>query len=793
MANKVKILDGQGTQVFPYTHTTAVLDNNGNSVEQSLGVLHDLYEALTQSNIVVVASEDWPLAELEERTIYRVAGTTSYTDYMYDGTEAVPMATYDNAIDDVPITDSDNLVKSGGVAAKCTIYDSELEITQSVVSVSSAASYDNSEGKSWYVNNSTNVLGSYNYADNTNNDLLAVKVYPVSASTKYTILIPKTTNVYPTGKRCVGFALTKTATTGIQATDGSTHTGSSVTVIYTPSTDGYIYVSYVSRTKDGQTIYDEPTVSYTETTSIIPTIKQRITANEGNITVLNGKVAVIEEGDAVRDDEQDKLIKHVGEEAFFESVALNGTGESLTYQFFLDEDGNKIPISKGYNYKLVLHGNGATYAGQTDDAYAFFQIVQSTEDVANKVLGSLSNTTMTTLNDFEFSWDAEYDGFLKFAIRAQTTDEITASLKRNLLRTSLEHRVQVLEGVALSEAGIVTLNNPQETILKFKQIKKAIRNNSGTDTQLRQLVLLHFSDIHGKSDNLQRIIEYYKAYQDYIDDVLHTGDNVGTQWSDSFTYWSENEDAANILNCIGNHDTATFSNGTYNWYAHVGNDAYDKFIAPFVSEWNVEQPDNAAADGKCYYYKDYDNSNVRMIVTDVMSIANDGDSAQLVWLEDVLDDAITQGLHVIGVCHYAKIDTAISCAFQNLYRKDSIDDMPVALINKIDTFIENGGKFVCWITGHSHRDHFGTFTGPTYGHKIATIVVDTAAATSQPLFSDISRDANTKGYDLFNIFSVDTYRQRFSIFRVGADFDSVLHHIGTITYDYENSVLMSSF
>lgn len=42
MANKVKITNEQGTQVFPITHVSAVIDSNGNSVEQVLGAQTDL-------------------------------------------------------------------------------------------------------------------------------------------------------------------------------------------------------------------------------------------------------------------------------------------------------------------------------------------------------------------------------------------------------------------------------------------------------------------------------------------------------------------------------------------------------------------------------------------------------------------------------------------------------------------------------------------------------------------------------------------------------------------------------
>ena len=85
------------------------------SMESTIGNLQSLYEALTQSSLVVVPSADWPLASLSQNTIYRVQGTTSYTDYMYDGTNTIPMAEYDNGIDDVPTVGSDNFVKSGGI------------------------------------------------------------------------------------------------------------------------------------------------------------------------------------------------------------------------------------------------------------------------------------------------------------------------------------------------------------------------------------------------------------------------------------------------------------------------------------------------------------------------------------------------------------------------------------------------------------------------------------------------------------------------------------------------------
>lgn len=74
-------------------------------------LLRQAYEALTQTDVVVGALPGSGTAG----KIYRVPGTTSYSDYMWNGSSFVKMAEYDNATDDAPTASSNNLVKSGGV------------------------------------------------------------------------------------------------------------------------------------------------------------------------------------------------------------------------------------------------------------------------------------------------------------------------------------------------------------------------------------------------------------------------------------------------------------------------------------------------------------------------------------------------------------------------------------------------------------------------------------------------------------------------------------------------------
>lgn len=85
------------------------------TAETNIANLQQLYNNLQQSKPVPVTA--LPSTGQQQGVIYRLAGTTSYSDYMWNGSRWVLMSTYNNAIDDVPIPASANLVKSGGVAS----------------------------------------------------------------------------------------------------------------------------------------------------------------------------------------------------------------------------------------------------------------------------------------------------------------------------------------------------------------------------------------------------------------------------------------------------------------------------------------------------------------------------------------------------------------------------------------------------------------------------------------------------------------------------------------------------
>ena len=101
----------------------ATLGGQVSTNADDIAALQALYNALQQSAPEIIQPTDtWPVANPSDTVIYRVIDRVNtppqyYSDYMWNGTTMVLMATYNNAIDAVPTAGSHNLVESGGVAA----------------------------------------------------------------------------------------------------------------------------------------------------------------------------------------------------------------------------------------------------------------------------------------------------------------------------------------------------------------------------------------------------------------------------------------------------------------------------------------------------------------------------------------------------------------------------------------------------------------------------------------------------------------------------------------------------
>lgn len=346
----------------------------------------------------------------------------------------------------------------------------------------------------------------------------------------------------------------------------------------------------------------------------------------------------------------------------------------------------------------------------------------------------------------------------------------------------LDARLSAIES-SLGTTSILALNQPLLYDNLMNQLKRRRRvGNTSTESSPRPLLLGHFSDIHGDAENLIRAKEWFTKYASYLDDVLCTGDLIYSSWDVyGFDYWGENN-AGNILTCIGNHDTYDGND----WHAHGGLDAYNRYFAPFISGWGVTQPADAATNGYCYYYKDYSEPKVRLIVLDSMEM----DATQLSWLDSVLTDVIANhsDYSVVIAEHHpftASKCTVIDCPFSSYQAQElpEFGDLSESVADKVDDFIDNGGKFICFLQGHMHRDIIYYLTN----HRNQLCVVIDCATNKQDNWNDSDRAANTKNQDCLNMVAFDTYSKIVKVVRVGNEWNQQFQRKVTLTVRYSEN------
>lgn len=332
--------------------------------------------------------------------------------------------------------------------------------------------------------------------------------------------------------------------------------------------------------------------------------------------------------------------------------------------------------------------------------------------------------------------------------------------------------------ISLQPCTIINSNDDLKTLLTggdynqwIRQLQKPLRGSTQTS-----LVLLHFSDIHAHSANLSTINKvvndaYFKLGT--IDDVISTGDQAAQYYTDDFSFWSENG-GNNFLQVIGNHET--WKGGE----EHASElDTYNKYFSPYIDSWGASY-----ISGKCYYYKDYTNKNIRLIVLDCMHY----DDNQNNWFIDALEDARSKNYTVVCAAHYIAgypilMQDSAFCTLD--YNQEAVLDYRAPLA--VNEFINNGGDFACWIGGHYHKDILYTIDG--YDNQVG-VCIDAAFPYNDN--ADAYRTPNTYLYNLMNFISIDAVDGKFKIVRVGCNIDRYMRQKNMLCYDWRNKKLISS-
>lgn len=289
------------------------------------------------------------------------------------------------------------------------------------------------------------------------------------------------------------------------------------------------------------------------------------------------------------------------------------------------------------------------------------------------------------------------------------------------------------------------------------------------------LQFVHTSDMHNQPELWDRMVKYINHYSDYIAFGIHTGDYCGG-WQDSYTdfYTECTKCVRPIYNCTGNHDTVR-KGPNKEGIPNTKQSTHD-LLFNHKSDWDAIF---CEGDYSMSYYRDFPESNIRLIVLDLYYDID----IQKKWLERVLADAKANDLSVITAMHEPSgpMNNSFGVTFHTINDYEGLigrrEQQPYEPI--IADFIADGGKYICNLAGHDHHDSFGFSDA-----GILNVIVE--CGTCWDGWSDGKRVKGTRTYDAFNVMSVDVNLGILKLVRVGDNADHYLRIKRTLCYDYVN-------
>lgn len=362
-----------------------------------------------------------------------------------------------------------------------------------------------------------------------------------------------------------------------------------------------------------------------------------------------------------------------------------------------------------------------------------------------------------------------------------------------------------------------------------------------SDSERKSFTLVHFSDIHAGLYAMHDIQDFCDRNYSSIDDIINTGDLVheaamvtangnpvepfspdasyavgdfltyggylykvtkafsGTMRLSGYcAYWGrlKHENSVNAyfqmplgqkaLFVIGNHDTNirnfTAANTSTNDYKAMEKaEALTRYFAN-IDEWGVVRP---SAD-VCYYYKDYATQKIRLICLDVQF----WDSDELAWLETTLAGAKTAGYGVVIAAHC--IPDAVTgyteTNFTSYVYPDSNSSYSSfgrytngAAVPAIESFMNDGGEFICWMCGHNHRNRF---TKCTNSPNITVVQIENAGNFNSSLHENERTGLGCFSRTCANAVSFNTSDKLIKIVRIGTNMDSHMRKADYLCFDY---------
>ena len=301
---------------------------------------------------------------------------------------------------------------------------------------------------------------------------------------------------------------------------------------------------------------------------------------------------------------------------------------------------------------------------------------------------------------------------------------------------------------------------------------------------------LFFSDIHGSAKNLSRILKSAKSYKDRLNCILNGGDTVqyfnptGLEW-----YNEQVQDfSIPVITAVGNHDA-----WTKDWTFDTNENIYSLITSKVKENFpSIVQPDNASGIFANYYY--YDTDKVRVIVLLSMMYQNNQpyfDDNQKNWLISVLADAKTnnKAIIIMNHCPLNPSDAEeIECSWTSKQTwKTGYMHMNDTIPECVDSFIKDGGTFICYLCGHTHRDF--VLQSIRYPNQVCFVTMSARYEYVEDGWR--SQDENNDDFDSYNYIGVDLKNSVIKIKRIGTNINAWMQRRNTLCWDFKKHKLIS--
>lgn len=416
-----------------------------------------------------------------------------------------------------------------------------------------------------------------------------------------------------------------------------------------------------------------------------------------------------------------------------------------------------------------------------------------------------AKATLTGINGTIYFTNASYQDIGSYLLSDSVETDIVIPGGSKYILTYIEPRVAVSEDTNFSlflsynrnayfnQDISLQLEERRKYLPIFDSLQRTVNADGLPSTAYKNLIIPVITDLHNELKGSVPAFDFLERYADRYTDVLTLGDYVngslvnGPGASGSDYQLDRYPFFATVLKTIGNHDVYVD-----NTYTSIVNDkvGFDTWLKDDIDSWGVTYQNE-----KCFYYKDYTDEKVRLIVIDYMHWDEQNDSnGQINWLRNVLyndnvNSAIAKGLHVIIASHYFAVSqgSGAPVLLNTTFNTRDIDltqtGQNYILPDIVNEFQTRNGIFVCYLTGHMHKDMTAVYEN--YPNQI---IIAQACTADFDWHRDSVFTHDTE-YELqFNLYGVDSANKFLKIYRVGGHYDRNMQHRESMLLSYDASI-----